>query len=231
MAKAILARYDSSASVTTLMEDGESFKPGDVAFYVEAPLRTLLSCERLILNSMQRMSGIATHTRRLVDSVAHTSCKLLDTRKTTPNFRLAEKWAVHIGGGVNHRFALYDMIMLKDNHIDFCGGIGPAVERTIAFLQEKNLDLKIEVEVRTLRDVDEALQYNGIARLLLDNMTPDLVLKCVQRIQNQVETEASGGINETNLVAYAETGVNYVSLGNLTYGARPLDLSLKAVAN
>jgi nicotinate-nucleotide pyrophosphorylase (carboxylating) len=152
----------------------------------------------------------------------------LDTRKTTPNFRLAEKWAVHIGGGTNHRFGLYDMVMLKDNHIDFCGGIGEAVRRTQQYLQKNQLDLKIVVEVRTLEEVQEALRYPAIYRLLLDNMTPDQIRKCLQTIAGQVFTEASGGITEENLVAYAETGIDFISMGMLTYGAKPIDLSLKA---
>ena len=229
LAAKILTHYDPDVQLEPVLSDGEAFQPGDVAFYVNARVRTLLSCERLLLNCMQRMSGIATHTRRLADKVAHTSCRLLDTRKTTPNFRLAEKWAVHIGGGQNHRYALYDMIMLKDNHIDFCGEIGAAVERTLAYLKAKRLKLDIEVEVRSEEEVRQALGQTGIRRLLLDNMTPAQVAACVRLIGGRMETEASGGINESNLVAYAETGVNFVSLGSLTYGARPLDLSLKAV--
>lgn len=229
MARHILAYYDPEARMEILMQDGEAFKKGDIAFYVEANVQTLLSCERLLLNCMQRMSGIATHTRRLADKVAHTRCRLLDTRKTTPNFRLAEKWAVHIGGGTNHRFALYDMVMLKDNHIDFCGGISAAVSKTVDYLNTNSLDLKIEVEVRNMDELREAVSQPGVFRVLLDNMTPAQVAECVHFIQGRVETEASGGINETNLAAYAETGVDYVSLGTLTYGARPLDLSLKAI--
>ena len=230
MAQEILARFDPDARLEVLLDDGSPFQPGDVAFYIEAKVQTLLSTERLILNCMQRMSGIATHTRALADLVAGTGCQILDTRKTTPNFRLAEKWAVAIGGGRNHRYALYDMVMLKDNHIDFCGGITQAVQKTQAYMQERNLDLAIEVEIRTIPELAEALTLPGIHRLLLDNMTPAQVRECVQLVAGRVETEASGNINRNNLRAYAETGVNFVSMGSLTYGATPLDLSLKACA-
>ncbi len=228
MAQEILRRFDPEAQLDIRLSDGATFQASDVAFYLEARVQTLLSAERLILNCMQRMSGIATHTRALADIVAGTGCQILDTRKTTPNFRLAEKWAVAIGGGQNHRYALYDMVMLKDNHIDFCGGITQAVTKTQKYLKTNSLNLDIEVEIRTLDQVAEALSLPGIRRLLLDNMTPEQVSTCVTLIQGRVETEASGNINKTNLRTYAETGVNYVSMGSLTYGATPLDLSLKA---
>jgi nicotinate-nucleotide pyrophosphorylase (carboxylating) len=228
LAQAIIVEVDPTAVFFPNLTDGNSFRKGDVAFTIEASVLALLKAERLILNCMQRMSGIATLTNRLSKKIAHTSCRLLDTRKTTPNFRLAEKWAVHIGGGTNHRFGLYDMVMLKDNHIDFCGGIGAAVAKAQHYLKKNQLDLKIVVEVRTLEEVAEALEFPSIYRLLLDNMATEEIRSCLQLIGGRVLTEASGGITEENLVAYAETGVDFISMGMLTYGAQAIDLSLKA---
>jgi nicotinate-nucleotide pyrophosphorylase (carboxylating) len=178
---------------------------------------------------MQRMSGIATEAHRLTQMIAHTHCKLLDTRKTTPNFRYFEKEAVRIGGGINHRYALYDMIMVKDNHVDFAGGVKPALSKIVAFLEEKNLDLKIEVETRNLNEIDEVLETGIAFRIMLDNFTPEQIRDAVQHINGRVETEASGGITESTLVEYAETGVDYISMGALTHHIQSFDLSLKAV--
>ncbi|TNE73563.1 MAG: carboxylating nicotinate-nucleotide diphosphorylase, partial [Bacteroidetes bacterium] len=192
------------------------------------PSRSILSTERLVLNFMQRMSGIATQTASIVDRIAGTNTKLLDTRKTTPGIRFLEKWAVRIGGGFNHRFALYDMIMLKDNHIDYAGGITNAIERTNAYLEEKELDLKIEVEVRDIKELDEVLRVGGVDRIMLDNFTPDEIREALKLIPEQYETEASGGITIDTIRAYAETGVQFISVGALTHSVKSLDLSLKA---
>lgn len=208
--------------------DGEMVQTGDIAFTVKGKAQSILSAERVVLNCMQRMSGIATLTRKLVNKIAHTSCKLLDTRKTTPNFRAAEKWAVRIGGGENHRFGLFDMILIKDNHIDFCGGITKAVSKTLEYLKQNNLDLKIEIETRNLEEVKEAAACEGIHRIMLDNFTPKQIKEALQVIPPHIETEASGGINESNIVEYAETGVNFISLGLITHSAPSIDMSLKA---
>jgi nicotinate-nucleotide pyrophosphorylase (carboxylating) len=190
--------------------------------------RAILSAERLMLNCMQRMSGIATYTDKLNQLISHTKAKLLDTRKTTPNFRLMEKWAVYIGGGVNHRFVLFDMIMLKDNHNDFAGGITQAVSATKDYLTATGRDLKIEVETRNLEEVKEVLSLSGVHRIMLDNMSPKLMKEALALIQGRLETEASGGISETTIQAVAETGVDYISVGALTHSAKSLDISLKA---
>lgn len=213
------------------MQDGQKMKPGDCAFEVEADMRTLLTCERLVLNCMQRMSGIATLTRSYVDLLQGYPTRLLDTRKTTPNFRLLEKEAVRIGGGHNHRFGLYDMIMLKDNHIDFCGGIAPAIEAAHAYVQSNQLFLAIEVEARDLHQVDEICRIGvgKVQRILLDNFTPKEVQKAVEFIGGRFETEASGGMNKENLLDYAKTGVDFISVGGLIHQATSLDLSLKAI--
>jgi len=228
LAEIIFKQVDTGISFEKLKQDGVPMHHGDIAFYVEGEVRTLLTCERLVLNCMQRMSGIATYTRQLTSMVAHTNVKLLDTRKTTPNFRIPEKWAVQIGGGVNHRFGLFDMIMLKDNHIDFAGGVQQAIEKTQQYLHRTGRQLSIEVEARTLQDVQDILDTGGVFRVLLDNMPVEMVKKAVDLVAGKIETEASGGINEHNLVAMAETGVDYVSLGALTHSAKSLDLSLKA---
>ncbi len=228
MALQIFQQVDPSFKVEVFIEDGTKVNKGDIAFSVEGPASALLTAERLVLNCMQRMSGIATHTKRYVDLVEGTGCTLLDTRKTTPNFRLAEKWAVWIGGAQNHRFGLYDMVMLKDNHIDFAGGIAQAIKACKQYLSENNLLLDIEVETRNLEEVHQVLKTGGVKRIMLDNMTPEQVAEAVVIINKSTETEASGGITDLNLRAYAETGVDFVSLGTLTYGAKPLDLSLKA---
>ena len=228
VAEKIFQYKDPGAIFTTLKKDGEMMKAGELAFEVEAFVHTILQCERLVLNCMQRMSGIATLTRQYVDRLYGHKTKLLDTRKTTPNFRLLEKEAVKIGGGVNHRFGLYDMIMLKDNHIDFCGGITAAIRQTIAYLRANNLSLKIEVETRNLNDVREVLAAGDIHRIMLDNFAPQDIEEAVALIKGRYETEASGGINLENVVAYARTGVDFISVGAIIHHAVSLDLSLKA---
>jgi nicotinate-nucleotide pyrophosphorylase (carboxylating) len=210
-------------------KDGDLMEFGEIAFEVEASVHTILQCERLVLNCMQRMSGIATLTKTYSDKLVGYKTRILDTRKTTPNFRLLEKEAVAIGGGHNHRFALYDMIMLKDNHIDYCGGIEAAIEKAYTYVQQVKPGLKIEVETRNIDDVKRVLATGKVDRIMLDNFTPALIKEAVALIGERVETEASGGINLANIQTYAATGVDYVSVGALIHQARSLDLSLKAV--
>ena len=210
-------------------KDGDIMHYGEIAFEVEAKVHTILQCERLVLNSMQRMSGIATITRQYVDKLKRYKTQLLDTRKTTPNFRLLEKEAVKIGGGVNHRFGLYDMIMLKDNHIDYCGGIEKAIDKAYTYIQEKKPGLKIEVETRSIDDVKRVMATGKINRIMLDNFTPEKITEALQLINGKYETEASGGINLENIETYADTGVDYISSGAVIHQAKSLDLSLKAV--
>lgn len=228
-AKMIFERVDADLKIEELIPDGASVAYGDVAFTVEGSSQSILKAERLVLNSMQRMSAIATKTNQYVQLLEGTSCKILDTRKTTPNFRAAEKWAVKIGGGENHRFALYDMIMLKDNHIDFCGGIPKAIAKTKAYLTENQLDLKIIVEARNLSEVQQILDAGGVFRILLDNFDYETTRKAVQIIGNQCATESSGNINEKTIREYALCGVNYISSGSLTHSVYNMDLSLKAI--
>src|SRR5690606_3569795 len=204
-------------------------KKGDIAFYVEGSSQAILKAERLVLNAMQRMSAIATKTRHFVDLLEGTGAKILDTRKTTPGIRAIEKWAVKIGGGENHRFALYDMIMLKDNHIDFAGGITKAINKTKTYLNEKKKNLKIIVEARNLEEVKTILESDGIYRILLDNFSYEDTVKAVKIINGKCLTESSGGINEKTIRNYAECGVNYISSGALTHSVYNMDLSLKAV--
>ncbi len=227
MAEKIFREVNPSLHITFLKHDGEKVKKGEIAFIVEGPAQSVLSAERLVLNCMQRMSGIATYTHRLCKLIEGTGAQLMDTRKTTPNFRLMEKWAVAIGGGKNHRFALYDMVMLKDNHVDMAGGIRVAIENTKKYLIEKNKDLKIEVETRNLQEVEEALSAGGIDIIMLDNMNIDDMKKAIHLIGGKYKTEASGGIAETTLRAVAECGVDYISVGALTHSVKSLDLSLK----
>ena len=210
-------------------KDGEPMKYGEVAFTVEADVHTILKTERLVLNTMQRMSGIATLTKIYVDKLKGFKTKLLDTRKTTPNFRLLEKEAVRIGGGVNHRLGLYDMIMLKDNHIDYCGGIEKAINKAYNYVQTIKQGLKIEVETRSIEDVKRVMAVGKVDRIMLDNFTPQQITEALQIIGNTYETEASGGINLDNLEEYAATGVNYISSGAVIHQAKSLDLSLKAM--
>ncbi|HEU5167201.1 MAG TPA: carboxylating nicotinate-nucleotide diphosphorylase [Chitinophagaceae bacterium] len=231
VAEKIFQYKDAGTFFTILKKDGEMMKAGEMAFEVEASVHTILQCERLILNCMQRMSGIATLTRQYVDRLYGHKTKLLDTRKTTPNFRLLEKEAVKIGGGVNNRFGLFDMIMLKDNHIAYCGGVENAINEAWKYLQKKKMDLKIEIETRNLEDVQNviAVGKGKVLRIMLDNFTPEQVAEAMKLIGEDFETEASGGINLDNIEDYAETGVDYVSVGALIHQAKSLDLSLKAV--
>ena len=210
-------------------KDGESMKYGETAFTVQANVHTILQCERLVLNCMQRMSGIATLTGIYVNKLRGYKTRLLDTRKTTPNFRLLEKEAVRIGGGVNHRFGLFDMIMLKDNHIDYCGGIEKAIEQAYAYVQTHKPGMEIEVETRSIDDVKRVMAVGKVNRIMLDNFTPELIAEALKIINGKYETEASGGINLNNIEAYAATGVDYISSGAIIHQARSLDLSLKAV--
>ncbi len=228
IARDIFAYLQPDAQITTYKKDGDRIAKGDKAFEVSARVHTILQAERLVLNCMQRMSGIATLTAQYVEKVKPYGCTILDTRKTTPLFRAMEKEAVHIGGGSNHRMGLYDMVMLKDNHIDFCGGMEKAIARTRQYLADKGLDLKIEVETRGIDDVKRILAVGGIHRIMLDNYNPQLLEEAVKLIDGKYETEASGGINMDNIADYARTGVQYISIGALTHHAVSLDLSLKA---
>jgi len=228
-AKQVFAYVDSSLEVTVALPDGSRVKHGDIAFYVSGSSQSILKAERLVLNAMQRMSAIATKTAYFVNLLEGTPTKILDTRKTTPGIRALEKWAVKIGGGENHRFALYDMIMLKDNHIDFAGGITKAIQKTQSYLKDEARDLKIIVEARDLAEVQEILQIKGVYRILLDNFNYEDTKKAVALIGDQCLTESSGGINENTIRAYAECGVNYISSGALTHSVHNMDLSLKAV--
>jgi nicotinate-nucleotide pyrophosphorylase (carboxylating) len=214
---------------TAFKKDGDAMQYGEIAFEVEAKVHTILQCERLVLNSMQRMSGIATLTHVYTEKLKGYKTKLLDTRKTTPNFRLLEKEAVKIGGGVNHRFGLYDMIMLKDNHIDYCGGIEKAINKAYDYVQTQKPELKIEVETRSIEDVKKVLLTGKVNRIMLDNFTPSMINEALALIDGKYETEASGGINLDNIEAYAATGVDYISSGAVIHQAKSLDLSLKAV--
>jgi len=227
LAQIILKQVNDSIQCTVNKQEGSLIVPGDVIMTIEGPQYDLLATERLVLNCMQRMSGIASLTHRLSQKIAHTKCTLLDTRKTTPNFRYPEKWAVHIGGGSNHRMGLFDMIMIKDNHIDFNGSISKTLSKTQAYLVENKLSLKTIVEVRNLSEIEECFEFPWIHRLLLDNMSPQVLKKAITLIQGKFATEASGNINESNLVEIAETGVDYASLGALTHSAKNIDLSLK----
>ncbi|MFA9290318.1 MAG: carboxylating nicotinate-nucleotide diphosphorylase [Solirubrobacteraceae bacterium] len=227
LANYIFKKVDDKLNISTFKKDGDLVKKGEIAFFVEGSARSILLSERLVLNCMQRMSGIATYTNYLNSFLKNTSCKLLDTRKTTPNFRLCEKWAVVIGGGINHRFGLYDMIMLKDNHIDYAGGIKNAVLNAKDYLIKNKLAIKIEVETRTINEVKEAIEAN-VDRIMLDNMAVDVMKEAVKIINKSCEIEASGGINENNIEAIAQTGIDFISIGALTHSAKNIDLSLKA---
>lgn len=218
-----------SLRMEVVIADGSKVQPGDEVFYLHGDSRSITTIERLLLNVMQRMSGIATKTHGIQAMINHTKCKLLDTRKTTPGFRYFEKWAVKIGGGVNHRFGLYDMILVKDNHVDFCGGMNSALQHIDEYLAQKCLDIPVEVEARTLEDVILILNWNKALRILLDNFSPEMLKEAVALIDGRCQTEASGGINEKNVVAFAETGVDFISMGALTHQIASLDLSLKAL--
>jgi nicotinate-nucleotide pyrophosphorylase (carboxylating) len=229
LAKMIFEYVDPNLQIETFIEDGTAVKIGDVVFHVTGSSQSILKAERVVLNSMQRMSAIATKTNSFVQLLEGTKTKILDTRKTTPGFRAAEKWAVKIGGGENHRFALYDMVMLKDNHIDFAGGITLAIAKTQEYLKENNLDLKIIVEARDLKEVIEILKCDGVHRILIDNFNYEDTRKAVVLIGTKCQTESSGNINESTMRNYAECGVNYISSGALTHSVYNMDLSLKAI--
>lgn len=231
VAERIFQLIDPFAELTIYKRDGEAMKTGEKAFEVKATIHTILKCERLVLNCMQRMSGIATLTKQYTDKLQGYKTRLLDTRKTTPNFRLLEKEAVRIGGGINHRFGLYDMIMLKDNHIDFTGGLEAAISKAYDYVQTKKPALKIEVETRSIDDVKKVctIGKGKVFRIMLDNFTPEQCAEALKIIAEDFETEASGGINLDTIQSYAATGVDYVSVGGLIHQARSLDLSLKAV--
>jgi nicotinate-nucleotide pyrophosphorylase (carboxylating) len=228
-AKEVFKHVDADLQVETLIQDGSPVKYGDIVFYVQGKSQSILMAERLVLNAMQRMSAIATKTKLFVDLLDGTKTQILDTRKTTPGIRALEKWAVKIGGGVNHRFALYDMIMIKDNHIDFAGGITAAITKTKRYLSEKKIDIKIIVEARSLKEIKEILSNEGVYRILIDNFNYEDTKKAVALIGRSCLTESSGGINEKTIRKYADCGVDFISSGALTHSVYNLDLSLKAV--
>lgn len=229
IARIIFAQLDQESIFSEFIADGTRVKCGDIAFEIKAKVQVILKAERLVLNIMQRMSGIATLTARYVDKISQYPTKILDTRKTTPNFRWFEKQAVLLGGAHNHRMGLYDMIMLKDNHIDYCGSIENAISQTNQYLREKQLDLKIEIEARTLSDVERILAHGGVHRIMLDNFTAEDLTLAVRMIAKRFETEASGGITLDTLTSYAATGVDFISVGAIIHHAVSMDLSLKAV--
>lgn len=228
IAKKVFQAFDPELKMTVYMNDGAEVKPGDVAFIVEGKVQSLLQTERLMLNIMQRMSGIATMTHRYVALLEGLHTRVLDTRKTTPGMRLLEKQAVKIGGGVNHRIGLFDMILLKDNHVDFAGGIENAITRCHEYLKEKGKDLKIEIEVRNLDELREVMRVGGVDRVMFDNFTPELTREAVALIDGRFETESSGGITFETIRSYAEAGVDFVSVGALTHSVKGLDMSFKA---
>lgn len=228
VAKAVFEKVDANLKTDIHIKEGSAIKYGDIAFHVYGSAISILTAERLVLNCMQRMSGIATKTSEYVKAIEGTNAKVIDTRKTTPNLRFLEKYSVTVGGGFNHRFGLYDMIMLKDNHIDFCGGITKAVNKVHEYLKANNLDLRIEVETRNIENVKEVLMCGGIDRIMLDNFVPEKVKEAVDLINGKYETEASGGITLETIRSFAETGVDFISVGALTHSVRSLDLSLKA---
>jgi nicotinate-nucleotide pyrophosphorylase (carboxylating) len=229
VAEAVFRKVDPELAVAVNIRDGEQIRPGDIVFTVEGKIHSILKSERLVLNFMQRMSGIATATSRLVRLTEGYPSKLLDTRKTTPLLRELEKYAVKTGGGENHRMGLYDMIMIKDNHVDFAGGIVAAIEAKQDYLKRTGRKLKTEIEVRNFGELEQVLAHGGVDRIMLDNFTPALLREAVGRIRGRFETEASGGIHEDNIREYAATGVDYISVGALTHHIRSLDLSLKAI--
>lgn len=228
MARRVFKAFDPELKMTVFIEDGAEVKKGDIAFVVEGKVQSLLQTERLMLNIMQRMSGIATTTRKYVKQLEGTKTHVLDTRKTTPGMRMIEKEAVRIGGGMNHRIGLFDMILLKDNHVDFAGGISKVINRAHEYLKEKGKNLKIEIEVRNFDELEEALQTGGVDRIMLDNFTPENTREAVRRVAGRVELESSGGITFDTLRDYAECGVDYISVGALTHSVKSLDMSFKA---
>ena len=224
----VFKKFDPTLKTTLFMHDGDKVKPGDIAFEVEGKVQSLLQTKRLMLNIMQRMSGIATVTHKYMEELKGLKTKVLDTRKTTPGMRLLEKEAVKIGGGVNHRIGLFDMILLKDNHVDFAGGIKNAITKAHEYLKKNNKDLKIEIEVRNLDELRQVLEVGGVDRIMLDNFTPELTREAVKIIDGKYETESSGGITFSTLRAYGECGVDYISVGALTHSVKGLDMSFKA---
>ncbi|MCD8292401.1 MAG: carboxylating nicotinate-nucleotide diphosphorylase [Prevotellaceae bacterium] len=228
VAKEVFRRFDATLQVTVYMQDGARVKPGDVPMVVAGKVQSLLQTERLMLNIMQRMSGIATMTRRYADRLEGTHTRVLDTRKTTPGMRILEKMAVKIGGGVNHRIGLFDMILLKDNHVDFAGGIDKAIERAKAYCKQHHKDLKMEIEVRNLDELRQVLALGGVDRIMFDNFTPELTRQAVAMVGGRYETESSGGITYDTLRDYAECGVDFISVGALTHSVKGLDMSFKA---
>lgn len=228
IAKKVYEMVDKRIIFTPILEDGDRIEKGDIIFRVEGPAIGILTAERTALNYLQRLSGIATITNEYVNLISQTRTRLLDTRKTTPSLRLFEKYAVKVGGGYNHRIGLYDMIMLKDNHVDFAGGIKQAILRANNYLKAKNLSLKIEIEVRNMDELDEVLENGGIDRIMLDNFTPELLSQAIKKINHRFETESSGGITKQTILSFARTGVDYISVGALTHQIQSLDLSLIA---
>lgn len=228
IAAMVFRKVDPEIVFSPILTDGDTIKKGDIAFTAEGPSASILQAERLVLNFMQRMSGIATSTARYTKELAGLECKVLDTRKTTPLLRELEKMAVRHGGGFNHRFGLYDMIMIKDNHVDFAGGIVQAIDAANHYISERGLNLKIEIEVRNFNELDQVLEHGGVDRIMLDNFTPADLKIAVKKINKQFETEASGGITLESIRKYAETGVDFISVGALTHHIKSLDLSLKA---
>lgn len=229
VSREIFKTVDDSLLIDTLIQDGESVKPGDIAFYVSGSVHSILKAERLVLNIMQRMSGIASTTNRIVKILEGTGTKVLDTRKTTPGLRNLEKMAVRIGGGVNHRFGLYDMILIKDNHVDYAGGISNAIKSAQDYLEKNKIKIPVEVEVRNLDELKEVMNFGQIDRILLDNFSFALLKEAVKLVNGSYITEASGGITEDNVLEYANCGVDYVSMGALTHSVKSMDMSLKAV--
>lgn len=227
-AQEVVKQVDADLIFETILKDGTAVKNGDIAFVIKGKTQSITIAERLLLNIMQRMSGIATHTHRIQSKIAHTSCRLLDTRKTTPNFRVFEKWAVSIGGGENHRFGLYDMILIKDNHVDFAGGMKQAIDNTLNYCHKNQLNIPIEIEARNMDDVKTIVHSGTAFRILLDNFTPVQIREAVEWINGRILTEASGGITEDNVVQYAEAGVDFISMGALTHQIHSLDFSLKS---
>ena len=229
VAREIFHAFDPALKMTVFIPDGAEVKRGDIAFVVEGKVQSLLQTERLMLNIMQRMSGVATRTRQYVKALEGTKTRILDTRKTTPGLRLLEKEAVRIGGGTNHRIGLFDMILLKDNHVDFAGGIENAIRRTHQYLKEKGKDLKIEIEVRNFDEIEQVLRTGGVDRIMLDNFTPADTRKAVEMIAGRYEIESSGGITSDTMLDYARCGVDFISVGALTHSVKSLDMSFKAV--
>ena len=230
LSKLIFEHYDPRLEIEIMIEDGNKIKKGDIAFKVHGPVVSILATERLVLNTIQKMSGITSFTKDLNKMIKHTHCKILDTRKTTPNFRYAEKFAVMIGGGNNHRMGLFDAILIKDNHIDYCGGMKNTLKKTEKYLNKLNKKLDVVVECRNQKEIDSAINFDFVNRILLDNYNPKELIKALSLIRGRKKTEASGRIRKRNIVEYAETGVDFVSIGELTNNIKSIDMSLKAIA-